>query len=134
MAKQLVGIVSSDKADKTITVTVNERKTHPIYKKQYSVTKKFMAHDEKNEATTGDKVAITETRPRSARKRFELAKIIEKPRLREEDLKVETEKAVEEVTAKPEKEKIEPKSQKMVEKKVESAEEKTEGEEEGDQE
>lgn len=109
MAKQLVGIVSSDKADKTITVTVSTRKTHPIYKKQYSVSTKFLAHDEKNEATTGDKVSIVETRPRSARKRFELLKVIEKPRLREEDLKVETEKAVEEVTAKAEKPKVEKK-------------------------
>jgi len=101
MAKRLVGIVSSDKADKTITVTVTTSKTHPIYKKQYSVSTKFLAHDEKNEATTGDKVSIIETRPRSARKRFELRKIIEKPRLREEDLKVESEEAVKEVTEKP---------------------------------
>ncbi len=101
MAKQLIGIVSSDKADKTITVTVTTRKTHPLYKKQYSFSKKFLAHDEKNEATTGDKVAIVETRPRSARKRFELLKIIEKPRLRDEDLKVEAEVAVKEVTEKP---------------------------------
>lgn len=112
MAKQLVGIVSSDKADKTITVTVSTRKTHPIYKKQYSVSTKFLAHDEKNEATTGDKVSISETRPRSARKRFELLKIIEKPRLRDEDLKVESEKAVQEVTEKPKAEKIEKKVEK----------------------
>lgn len=105
MAKQLVGIVSSDKADKTITVSVSTRKTHPIYKKQYSVTTKFLAHDENNEATTGDKVAIVETRPRSARKRFELLRIIEKPVLRDEDLKVEAEKAVQEVTEKPKAEK-----------------------------
>ncbi len=100
MAKRLVGIVSSDKADKTITVTVTTSKTHPIYKKQYSVSTKFLAHDENNEATTGDKVSIIETRPRSARKRFELRKIIEKPRLRDEDLKVESEEAVKEVTEK----------------------------------
>lgn len=122
MAKQLVGIVSSDKADKTITVTVSTRKTHPIYKKQYSVSTKFLAHDENNEATTGDKVSIVETRPKSARKRFELLKIIEKPRLRDEDLKVETEKAVEEVTAKAEKPKVTPKKAEK--------EEKVEGEEE----
>lgn len=98
MAKQLVGIVSSDKANKTITVTVSTRKTHPIYRKQYSVSTKFLAHDEANEATTGDKVSIIETRPRSARKRYELLKIIEKPKLRAEDLKVETEEAAKEVT------------------------------------
>lgn len=116
MAKQLVGIVSSDKADKTITVTVSTRKTHPIYKKQYSVSTKFLAHDEQNEATTGDKVSIVETRPRSARKRYELLKIIEKPRLRDEDLKVEAEKAVKEVTEKLKVEKPEPVAAKTEEK------------------
>lgn len=89
MARQLVGIVSSDKADKTISVTVTTRKTHPIYKKQFSVSKKFLAHDEKNEAKTGDKVAIVETRPQSAKKRFALKEVIERPVLRAEDLKVE---------------------------------------------
>lgn len=104
MAKQLIGMVTSDKADKTITVTVTTSKTHPIYKKQYSVSTKFLAHDVKNEATTGDKVAIIETRPISRRKRFELLKIIEKPALRAKDLKVESEKAVQDVTEKPSKE------------------------------
>lgn len=83
MAKTLVGVVTSDKADKTIVVTVVTRKTHPLYRKQYSVSTKFMAHDEKNEAQTGDKVAIVETRPLSARKRHTLDKIIEKPVLRD---------------------------------------------------
>lgn len=88
MAKTLTGIVSSDKADKTIVVTVHTRKTHPLYRKQYSVSKKFMAHDEKNEARVGDKVEIIETRPQSARKRFALSKIVEKPLLREDTLAV----------------------------------------------
>ena len=79
MAKTLVGTVSSDKPDKTIVVTVVTRKTHPIYKKQYSESKKFMAHDEKNEAKLGDRVSIEETRPLSARKRFVLKKVIERP-------------------------------------------------------
>jgi len=83
MAKTITGVVSSDKGDKTIVVTVRTRKTHPLYRKQYTVSKKFMAHDEKNEAQVGDKVAIIETRPLSARKRFALDKIIEKPKLRE---------------------------------------------------
>lgn len=83
MAKTLVGIVTSDKADKTIVVTVTTRKTHPLYRKQYSVSSKFMAHDELNEATTGDKVSIVETRPLSAQKRHKLHKIIEKPVLRD---------------------------------------------------
>lgn len=86
MPKQLIGIVSSDKGDKTIVVTVHERKTHPLYKKQYTVTKKFMAHDEANEAQPGDKVAIVETRPLSHRKHHKLERIIEKPKLRADSL------------------------------------------------
>ena len=78
MAKSFVGTVSSAAADKTIVVTVNSSKTHPLYRKQYTVSKKFMAHDEKNEAAKGDRVRIEETRPLSARKRFALKKIIEK--------------------------------------------------------
>jgi len=78
MAKTLVGVVSSDKGDKTIVVTVTARKTHPIYKKQYTFSTKFMAHDEKNDAHVGDKVSIVETRPLSARKRFTLEKILER--------------------------------------------------------
>lgn len=86
MAKQIIGVVSSSKGDKTIIVTVQTRKTHPLYRKQYSLTKKFMAHDEKNEAQPGDKVAIVETRPLSARKRHVLDRIIEKPALRADSL------------------------------------------------
>lgn len=86
MAKQLIGVVSSNKGDKTIIVTVQTRKTHPLYRKQYTVSKKFMAHDEKNEAQPGDKVAIAETRPLSARKRHTLDRIIEKPALRADSL------------------------------------------------
>jgi len=78
MAKTLQGVVSSDKADKTIVVTVATRKTHPIYKKQYTSSKKFIAHDEKNEAGQGDTVVIAETRPLSARKRHTLVKIVER--------------------------------------------------------
>lgn len=80
MAKTLTGIVTSDKADKTITVTVVSRETHPIYGKQYTVTRKYAAHDEKNEATKGDKVVIKETRPISKSKSFALDKILEKSR------------------------------------------------------
>lgn len=86
MAKQIIGIVSSVKGDKTIVVTVHTRKTHPLYRKQYTMSKKFMAHDEKNEAQAGDKVAIVETRPLSARKRHILDNIIEKPVLRADSL------------------------------------------------
>lgn len=88
MAKQLIGIVSSDKGDKTIVVTVQTRKTHPLYRKQYTVSKKFMAHDDKNEAQPGDKVAIVETKPISSRKHHTLDRIIEKPKLRADSLAV----------------------------------------------
>ncbi|MGB4420430.1 MAG: 30S ribosomal protein S17 [Candidatus Saccharimonadales bacterium] len=80
MAKILTGVVTSDKADKTITITVTSRETHPIYRKQYTVTRKYMAHDEKNEAKLGDKVNIVEVRPVSKRKAFKLESIVEKSR------------------------------------------------------
>ena len=78
MAKTLTGIVTSDVADKTITVTVTSRETHPIYGKQYTVSRKYAAHDENNEAKKGDLVVISETRPVSKRKSFKLDKILEK--------------------------------------------------------
>ncbi|MGB4967110.1 MAG: 30S ribosomal protein S17 [Candidatus Saccharimonadales bacterium] len=78
MAKTITGVVSSNKTDKTIVVTVREKKTHPLYRKQYTTTKKFMAHDEKNQANVGDKVSIVETRPISRRKSFTLERVIEK--------------------------------------------------------
>ncbi len=80
MAKTLTGVVTSDKRDKTITVTVTSRETHPIYGKQYTVNRKYTAHDEKNEATEGDKVTITESRPISKTKSFTLSSIDEKGR------------------------------------------------------
>jgi len=80
MAKTLTGIVTSDVADKTITVTVTSRETHPIYGKQYTVSRKYAAHDENNEAKKGDKVTISETRPVSKRKSFKLDTIVEKSR------------------------------------------------------
>jgi small subunit ribosomal protein S17 len=88
MARIVVGVVSSAKSDKTIVVLVQSRKTHPLYRKQYTVSKKFMAHDEKNSAQVGDRVAIVETRPLSARKRYMLDHIIEKPALRDTDKEV----------------------------------------------
>jgi small subunit ribosomal protein S17 len=78
MAKTLTGVVTSDKADKTITVTVTSRETHPIYGKQYSVNRKYMAHDENNSAKKGDKVIISAARPKSKRKSFNLVEVIEK--------------------------------------------------------
>jgi small subunit ribosomal protein S17 len=91
MAKTLTGIVTSDVADKTITVTVTSRETHPIYGKQYTVSRKYAAHDENNEAKKGDKVTISETRPVSKRKSFKLVSIDEKSRgsieLKEDEVK-----------------------------------------------
>jgi small subunit ribosomal protein S17 len=78
MAKTLTGIVTSDVADKTISVTVTSRETHPIYRKQYTVSRKYAAHDENNDAKKGDKVVITETRPVSKRKAFKLDRVLEK--------------------------------------------------------
>ena len=78
MAKTLTGVVTSDAADKTITVTVTSRETHPIYKKQYTVTRKYAAHDEKNDARKGDTVRIIETRPISRRKSFQLDEIVKR--------------------------------------------------------
>ncbi len=78
MAKTLTGIVTSDKADKTIVITVTSRETHPIYGKQYTVNRKYIAHDEKNEAHEGDRVTIQETRPISKRKSFTLVSVNER--------------------------------------------------------
>lgn len=78
MAKTLTGVVTSDVADKTITVTVTSRETHPIYKKQYTVSRKYAAHDESNDAHKGDTVRIVETRPVSKRKAFKLDEIVKR--------------------------------------------------------
>ena len=78
MAKTLTGIVTSSKRDKTITVTVTSRETHPIYKKQYTVTRKYAAHDENNDAHKGDTVRIVETRPVSKRKAFKLDEVVKR--------------------------------------------------------
>ncbi|MFC2453557.1 MAG: 30S ribosomal protein S17 [Candidatus Saccharibacteria bacterium] len=84
MAKTLTGIVTSDVRDKTITVTVTSRETHPLYGKQYTVSRKYTAHDENNEAHIGDRVRIVETRPLSKTKSFKLDVIEEKARGRVE--------------------------------------------------
>ena len=74
----LVGKVVSAKNDKTITVLVETYKTHPLYKKRVKYSKKYTAHDEKNEAGVGDTVRIRSTRPLSKTKRYELVEIMEK--------------------------------------------------------
>lgn len=78
LRKTKTGIVSSDKMDKTITVLVNRRRKHPLYGKYMNRSKKFMAHDEKNECRIGDKVTIMETRPLSKRKRWRVVNILER--------------------------------------------------------
>lgn len=78
LRKERVGIVTSDKMDKTIVVAVSERVKHPLYKKIVNRTKKFKAHDENNIAGIGDKVLIAETRPLSKDKCWRLVEIIEK--------------------------------------------------------
>lgn len=77
-AQEFIGKVVSDKTDKTISVLVETYKTHPLYKKRVKYSKKYAAHDEKNEAKIGDTVRIVETRPLSRTKRFRLVEIIEK--------------------------------------------------------
>ncbi len=76
--KTFIGRVTSTKMNKTISVVVESKKDHPIYKKQIKVTKSYKAHDENNEAQVGDLVEIMETRPLSATKRARLVRIIEK--------------------------------------------------------
>jgi small subunit ribosomal protein S17 len=76
--KTKTGRVISDKMDKTISVAVEKKVMHPIYKKFFKRTTKFMAHDEKNECNIGDIVKIMETRPLSSKKRWRLIEIVEK--------------------------------------------------------
>lgn len=78
MAHTLVGTVTSDQRDKTITVSIVSRETHPLYRKQFTKTRKYTAHDEKNEAKKGDRVEIAATRPLSKTKAYTLVKIIER--------------------------------------------------------
>jgi len=75
--KSRVGIVVSDKMDKTIVVAIVRKSTHPLYGKTVTLTKKYKAHDEENGAKVGDKVLITETRPISKDKRWRLVEVVE---------------------------------------------------------
>jgi len=85
MAKTLTGTVVSTKANKTIVIEVHARKTHPIYKKQYSVTNRIMAHDENSQAKMGDKVTVVEIRPISKNKHFALKNVLSHAALTKED-------------------------------------------------
>ena len=78
LRKTRVGVVVSDKMDKTIVVAVKDSVQHPLYKKIFKRTKKFKAHDENNEAGIGDRVEIMETRKLSKDVNWRLVKIIEK--------------------------------------------------------
>lgn len=78
LRKERVGVVFSNKMDKTITVAVKWKEKHPIYGKFVNKTKKYHAHDEKNECNIGDTVRIMETRPLSKLKRWRLVEIIER--------------------------------------------------------
>lgn len=78
LKKQRVGVVTSNKNDKTITVMVERKLRHPIYGKFVKRNKKFMAHDDANACGVGDLVRIVESRPLSALKRWRLVEIIEK--------------------------------------------------------
>ena len=78
LRKERVGVVISDKMDKTITVAAKYKERHPIYGKFVTKTKKYHAHDEKNECEIGDTVRIIETRPLSKTKRWRVVEIVEK--------------------------------------------------------
>ena len=78
LRKTRVGVVVSDKMDKTIVVAVEQKVKHPLYKKYIMRTKKLKAHDEQNECGIGDKVMVMETRPLSKDKNWRLVNIIEK--------------------------------------------------------
>ncbi len=78
LRKERIGIVASSKMDKSIVVAVETREKHPIYGKFVKKTKKFHAHDEKNDCNAGDTVKIMETRPLSKTKRWRLVEIIER--------------------------------------------------------
>ena len=78
LRKERIGIVTSNKMDKSIVVSVETKVMHPKYGKFVKQTKRFMAHDEKGECGVGDKVKIMETRPMSKLKRWRLVEIVEK--------------------------------------------------------
>lgn len=78
LRKERIGVVTSNKMDKTITVSVEKQEQHALYGKILKRTKKFAAHDEKNECNEGDTVRIMATRPLSKKKRWRLVEILER--------------------------------------------------------
>jgi small subunit ribosomal protein S17 len=79
--QEKVGVVTSNKMQKTVVVTVVRQVTHPLYKRVVRRSKRFLAHDEKNECRVGDRVRIQETRPLSSRKRWRVVEILTKAAL-----------------------------------------------------
>ncbi len=82
--RKIQGVVVSDRMDKTRVVEVSRFKKHPKYLKYYKVTKRFKAHDEKNEYRVGDAVVIEETRPLSKEKRWKIVSLVQKSKLKNE--------------------------------------------------
>ena len=78
LRKERVGLVVSDKMDKTVVVLISDKRKHPLYKKTITQSKRIKAHDENNECGVGDRVLVMETRPLSKDKRWRVAEIIEK--------------------------------------------------------
>ena len=78
LRKTRIGVVVSNKMDKTITIAIERKIPHPLYKKYFKKTTKLMAHDEKQECNIGDKVKVMEIRPLSKNKRWRLVEIVEK--------------------------------------------------------
>jgi small subunit ribosomal protein S17 len=76
--KRLIGVVVSDKMDKTVVVVVNRLVQHPVYKKYIRRRAKFMAHDEQNTAQIGDRVEIVQARPLSRKKRWRLSRVVDR--------------------------------------------------------
>ncbi len=78
LRKERIGLVVSDKMDKTVVVEITDRNKHPLYKKTVTKTKRLKAHDEENECGVGDKVRIVETRKLSKDKNWRVAEIVER--------------------------------------------------------
>lgn len=76
--REEVGVVMSDRMDKTVVVAVERASSHPLYKKVVRVRRKFVAHDEKNDCNAGDRVRIVECRPMSRRKRWRVVEVMER--------------------------------------------------------
>jgi len=93
--RTITGVVTSAAGDKTIVVTRTTRETHPLYGKKFTRSRKFHAHDEKNDARVGDTVVIEESRPISKTKVWTLAKVINRGQEKIEIAKTEVEKELE---------------------------------------